>query len=73
LIKKADDLIQEKQPFKKIKAARDEAEKDIQELLARLDFIGVMLSPILPETSAKIISLVKNSEMPEKPLFMRKE
>jgi methionyl-tRNA synthetase len=73
LIGQTDAFIQKEQPFKKIKTDKEAGEKDIKELLARLDFIGTMLAPILPETSVKIISLVQNSKMPEKPIFPRKD
>ncbi len=67
-----DKIIQEREPFKKIKVDKAEAKKDIQELLARLDMIGTMLKPFLPQTAEKIISLVKENKMPDAPLFMRK-
>jgi methionyl-tRNA synthetase len=73
LISATDSLIQERQPFKKIKIDKAEGEKDVKELLARLDFVATMLGPILPETSAKISDLVKNSKMPDAPMFARKE
>jgi len=72
LISKADSIIQERQPFKKIKVDRADAEKDILELLGRLEFIAKSLLPIMPETARKIIGLVRNNEMPESPLFARK-
>jgi methionyl-tRNA synthetase len=72
LVSDTDKIIQERQPFKKIKIDKDGAEKDIQELLARLHIIGTMLLAILPQTGAKIVSLVENDEMPTEPLFMRK-
>jgi len=73
LIGSTDALIQKEQPFKKIKTDKVAGEKDIKELLARLDMVGTMLVPILPATAAKVIDLVKNSKMPETPLFMRKD
>jgi methionyl-tRNA synthetase len=72
LIASTDKIIQEREPFKKIKTDKAVAEKDIQELLARLDIIGTMLLPFLPQTAAKIIELVEGNKMPEQPLFMRK-
>ncbi|MDE1967245.1 MAG: hypothetical protein KGI45_04240, partial [Patescibacteria group bacterium] len=62
----------EREPFKKIKTDKAAATEDIKELLARLQAIGGMLAPILPETGAKIVDLVENNQMPESPLFMRK-
>jgi len=72
LISNTDKIVQDKQPFKKIKTDKAEAEADIKDLMSRLDFIGTMLLPILPETAKKIIDLVENNKMPEAPLFMRK-
>jgi len=72
LIASTDKIIQEREPFKKIKTDKAAALKDIQELLARLDVIGTMLQPFLPQTAEKIIALVKENKMPESPLFMRK-
>jgi methionyl-tRNA synthetase len=72
MISAADTIIQERQPFKKIKVDKAEAEKDIQELLARLHMIGTMLLPILPQTGSRIVGLVERNEMPAEPLFMRK-
>lgn len=73
LISKTNLIIQEKQPFKKIKTdKKTEAEDDIRELLVRLYFIGSMLVPILPKTSEEIVVCIKEGKVPEKPLFMRK-
>lgn len=72
LISNTDKIVQEREPFKKIKTDRSAAEADIVELLSRLDMIGTMLLPILPETGQRIIELVKESKMPDKPLFIRK-
>ena len=71
-ISAADSLIQQEQPFKKIKTDRIEAEKDIKNLLARLYFVAVMLEPIMPQTAKTILDLVTNNKMPAKPLFLRK-
>lgn len=72
LIASTDKMIQEREPFKKIKVDKIAAEKDIKELLARLETIGNMLLPFLPKTAEKILELVKENKMPEQPLFMRK-
>jgi len=73
LIGNTDRIVQERQPFKKIKTDKEGGEADIRELLARLHLIGTMLLPIMPETAAKIIHLVEANEMPESPLFARKQ
>ncbi len=72
LISKTDAIVQERAPFKKIKIDKAGAEKDIEELLARLYIIGTMLLPIMPKTAEQIIDLVENNKMPEAPLFARK-
>ncbi len=72
LITGSDKIIQDRQPFKKIKVDLEEAKKDILELLARLNIIGNLLIPILPETASKILDLVAKNTMPEAPLFARK-
>lgn len=73
LVSNTDKIVQERQPFKKIKTDRAGGEADIKELLARLNFIATMLLPILPETAAKITDLTENNKMPEAPLFLRKQ
>ena len=68
-----DEMIQETQPFKLVKTEPEEAKKIIAELCIKLYVIGVMLSPLMPETSAKIKALVKENKKPETPLFLRKD
>ncbi len=72
-ISNADEFIQVNQPFKVVKEDKEKGGKMIYDLVVRLYSIARMLNPILPETSAKIKSLVKENKMPEKPLFPRKE
>jgi methionyl-tRNA synthetase len=72
LVTGSDKIIQDRQPFKKIKTDLEDAKKDILELLARLNIIGNLLIPILPDTASKIIDLVAKNVMPETPLFARK-
>lgn len=67
-----DKFIQENQPFKIVKTDKETGQKMIYDLVARLHLVARMLSPILPETSAKIKSLIKENKTPEKPLFARK-
>jgi methionyl-tRNA synthetase len=68
-----DGFIQTNQPFKKIKNEPEVAKKDIQFLLNDLMSIAELLQPFLPQTSAKIIDLIKQNKKPEKPLFARKD
>lgn len=72
-ISDADIYIQKTEPFKKVKTSPDEAKKDIEKLLSSLYQIAFHLKFIMPETSEKIIELVCESKIPEKPLFMRKD
>jgi len=72
LISATDRIVQERQPFKKIKTNRDEAIADIKELVAGTNLIGTMLLPLMPETAARIIELTEKGIMPEEPLFARK-
>ncbi len=72
LVTGSDKIIQDRQPFKKIKTDFEGGKKDILELLARLNIIGRLLIPILPETAKIILDLVQNNKMPEAPLFVRK-
>ena len=72
IVSGSDKIIQEKQPFKKIKTDKEGAIADIEELVARLHIIGKLLMPILPQTAETIVDLVLQNKMPETPLFIRK-
>ncbi len=72
-ITEADQLIQEKAPFKLVKTDKAAAVEIISNLCVRLYTIGCMLNPILPKTSEKIKALVSEHKMPDAPLFLRKE
>ncbi|HEY4500464.1 MAG TPA: class I tRNA ligase family protein, partial [Candidatus Paceibacterota bacterium] len=69
----ADQLIQEKMPFKLIKIDKTKAVEIIGDLCVRLYKIGVLLEPILPKTSEIIKSLIRENKMPTAPLFLRRE
>jgi len=73
LIKDADTYIQREQPFKKIKVDKEAAENDVEYLLSELVRIGRYLTPFLPETSARVISAVKEGKAMATPLFSRKD
>ena len=66
-----DKLIQTTEPFKTIKTDKVKGEEEIRGLVAYLDLIATALLPILPDTAAEIAYCVKNSKMPESPLFVR--
>ncbi len=68
-----DELIQSKQPFKLVKTNKEEAIEIIKDLVIKLHDIGQMLTPVLPETSRKIMEICKSGKMPSEPLFLRKE
>ncbi len=72
-IAELDAFVQEKEPFKKIKTNPEEARTDIAYLLCELNKIAYALKPFLPETSDKIMSLLKSKSFPEVPLFARKD
>jgi methionyl-tRNA synthetase len=68
-----DEYIQKNEPFKKIKINKEEAEKDVYYLLQNLYKYSLALEPLLPETSKKILDLIRENKKPDKPLFARKE
>lgn len=72
-IKSLDQYIQENQPFKVVKTDKEAGQKMIIELVGRLYSVSRMLSPILPETSEKIKTLITENRVPEIPLFVRKD
>ncbi len=72
-ISNIDAYIQETTPFKVVKVDLEKGKGLIQELVIRLYTVARMLNPILPETSEKIKSAVKQNKMPEVPLFVRKD
>ena len=68
-----DQFIQTTEPFKKIKIDEEGAKADLVHACQQLSRIAHSLAPLLPETSAKIIELLKNKQKPEQPLFLRKD
>jgi methionyl-tRNA synthetase len=72
-VSELDGLIQKEQPFKLVKTDKEKGIKIIETLVKELFVIGEMLAPIMPETSKKIIELVKANKVPERPLFLRVE
>lgn len=71
-IAEADGIIQTKAPFKLVKTDKPAGQEIIKDLCARLYSIARMLEPVLPDTSAAILTLVKTNSMPATPLFVRK-
>jgi methionyl-tRNA synthetase len=66
-----DNLIQTKEPYKKIKINEAEAKADVHILLENLYTIATYLEIFMPKTSAKILECIRENKMPEKPLFNR--
>ncbi len=67
-----DKVIDETQPFKKIKIDRPGAEKDIIRLIHGLWEISVLLIPLMPESAKSIMDAIEKRLPPETPLFIRK-
>jgi methionyl-tRNA synthetase len=72
IISWADQSIQSKKPFEKIKTNRSEAVEDIQWLIFDLGLISDLLVPFMPDTAMKIREAIKENKMPDS-LFPRKE
>ncbi|MDP3962432.1 MAG: methionine--tRNA ligase [bacterium] len=70
-IQSADKYIQEHEPFKTIKADKEKGKLEITYLLGEVAHIGILLAPILPETSAKIAKAIEENKIAN-PLFIRK-
>jgi methionyl-tRNA synthetase len=68
-----DSIIQEKEPFKLVKADKDAGVAIITDLVQKLYTIARMLNPLLTDTSNKIKAAVKANKMPAEPLFARKD
>ena len=67
-----DRYIQDTEPFKLVKEDLEAAKIIIESLVQDLYDVAVMLKPILPETSEKMIKGVKENKKPEVGLFERK-
>jgi len=72
-ITQADKKIQETEPFKLIKTDREKAVRIIEELVTEIWSIATLLKPFVPETAEKIKETIKKWQMPEAPLFARKD
>jgi methionyl-tRNA synthetase len=70
-IQDIDKQINDKKPFSLIKTNKEEALKVLNQVLNYLYRISIMLKPIMPKTSEKIIELIKQNKKPETPLFNR--
>lgn len=72
-VSELDAIIQAKEPFKLVKTDREAGITIIKDLVVRLYTIARMLNPILPETNEKLKALIRAHQMPENPLFLRKD
>jgi len=68
-----DQFIQTTEPFKVVKVDEAKGKELITKMVLELYFIARLLNPIMPETSEKIKSLVRENKKPSAPLFLRKE
>ncbi|HEU0085711.1 MAG TPA: methionine--tRNA ligase [Candidatus Paceibacterota bacterium] len=66
-----DKFIQETEPFKVIKNDEQAGRELLSKMIVDLYHIAEMLTPIMPVTSEKIKSLIKQNKKPEAPLFPR--
>lgn len=66
-------LIQTELPFKLVKTDPEKGKKTISDLVFQLHKVALMLSPVLPHTSEKIIECVKTNSSPTESLFARKD
>jgi methionyl-tRNA synthetase len=65
-------LLQEKEPFKKIKTDPEGAKQDLIQAVQQLFDIAYMLEPFMPETAEKILASIERKEKPAS-LFARKD
>lgn len=72
-IRELDLYIADNAPFKKVKVDAEGAHADLRHVTQGLARIAVLLAPIMPDTSAKIIDLIKTKQKPVEPLFLRKD
>jgi methionyl-tRNA synthetase len=71
IISALDKRIQETEPFRLAKTEPEKAKELIAGLVHEVWNIAAMLHPFLPETSDKILNILRNPKEPIKPLFAR--
>ncbi len=71
-IQALDQKINQTEPFKVVKTNPEKGKQLIEEMVRELAAIDLMLEPLLPETSSKIINAIMANKKPEN-LFPRKE
>jgi methionyl-tRNA synthetase len=70
-VKRLDEIIAATEPFKVVKIDQEKGKELIAPLVEGLYKVALNLTPILPNTSAKILECIREHKMPEKPLFNR--
>jgi methionyl-tRNA synthetase len=70
-VREMDLFIATEQPFKKIKEDELSAKEDVARLMLNLFYMGVLLEPFMPETSAKVVEAVGTRTTPAEPIFKR--
>ncbi|MCC6199087.1 methionine--tRNA ligase [Candidatus Nomurabacteria bacterium] len=66
-----DKTIAQTRPFAVIKEDEAKGRKMITHLIQRLAGVAYALTPFLPDTSARILSLIRDNKKPDAPLFVR--
>ena len=67
-----DEIITKEEPFKMVKVNPEQAKETILNLVQRIYRIGVMLKPIMPDTSHIVLEAIKENKKPDN-LFKRLE
>ena len=70
-VREMDGFIAKEQPFKKVKEDELSAKEDVARLMLNLFYMGVLLEPFMPETSAKVVEAVGTRTTPKEPIFKR--
>jgi len=70
-VREMDSFIAKEQPFKRIKEDELSAKEDVARLMLNLFYMGVLLEPFMPETSAKVVEAVGTRTTPKEPIFKR--
>lgn len=73
LVSDLDNYMQTEQPFKVIKVDEEKGKAMLHNMRTQLYTVGRLLQPFMPRTSDTIKGLIKNNQMPEKPIFPRYE
>lgn len=66
-----DKTIAQTKPFAVIKEDDAKGKEMITDLVQRLASVSCALTPFLPDTSARILSLIRDNKKPDAPLFVR--